>query len=148
MTYQQLIVLIAQITHRDDLATQRQDFVDAANEMIETRLTLSLKAPGEDVDNNFVFTQQPYLYVYASLIGAYEFINEIDMAEYYTRRFDYLIEQYYINSKAGEVNSPVMGEGVSEDVDIPVDPVTAGWILETGYWNDQGIWVDAAQWID
>ena len=153
MTYDELITLIPQITHRSDLTPQLQNFINAANEKIETRITAQLQPPTAGIEPNSIFLDQPSLYLYGSLVSAYEFINEIDMAVYYSQRFEALLEQFYINSTAGASNTPVMGDYLYDDTTPstptdPTEPTGDVWLLGGGYWSDQGVWVDAAQWID
>ena len=109
--YEVLALRIAQITHRDDLGPYIPIFIFDANQMIEKRLSMTLNVPksGGATDNPMLFTN-PSLYLYASLVSAYEFINELEMADYYMKRFLEEIDYYYITDVSGQAPQPVMGE--------------------------------------
>ena len=107
--YTQLVAQIAQITHRDDLTSQMPNFVGAANELINVRLSLSNEVPTAANTANEILAGYPNLYLYASLISAYEFTNEIDMAQHYIARYENEIERYFITAAGGISPTLVMG---------------------------------------
>ena len=107
--YTQLVAQIAQITHRDDLTPQMPNFVGAANELINVRLSLSNEVPTTANDANEILAGYPNLYLYASLISAYEFTNEIDMAQHYIARYENEVERYFITAAGGISPTLVMG---------------------------------------
>jgi hypothetical protein len=111
MTYEELIARIAAITHRSDLTPQMQDFVNASNEQINTRLHMDLIAPEPGVSNTLL-EAQPLLYLYSALVSAYEFINEGDLAGHYQQRFTGQIDEYNITS-VDATDEYVMGFTVS-----------------------------------
>ena len=107
--YTQLVAQIAQITHRDDLTPQMPNFVGAANELINVRLSLSNEVPTAANTANEILAGYPNLYLYASLISAYEFTNEIDMAQHYIARYENEVERYFITAAGGISPTLVMG---------------------------------------
>ena len=107
--YTQLVAQIAQITHRDDLKPQMPNFVGAANELINVRLSLSNEVPTAANNANEILASYPNLYLYASLISAYEFTNEIDMAQHYIARYENEVERYFITAAGGISPTLVMG---------------------------------------
>ena len=119
--YTQLVAQIAQITHRDDLTSQMPNFVGAANELINVRLSLSNEVPTTANDANEILAGYPNLYLYASLISAYEFTNEIDMAQHYIARYENEIERYFITAAGGISPTLVMG-GVPVSVTTSATP--------------------------
>jgi len=139
---------IARITHRSDLSSQMAYFIDDANQMIQARLGLDLVTPSIFVSDNQVATDNINLYLYAGLISAYEYINEIDMAQHYRARWEDEVSTYYITSTSGRCPDLVMGKPICEAAEEVAPPVTDNWILAAGVWNDNGVWNDAAQWID
>ena len=100
---------IAQVAHRDDLSGQMNNFIKAAELLISARLGLVLEPLTSTSVDNTIVTNWPNLYVYASLISAYEFINEIDQANYYVGRLNEEIGMYYVTSP-GTYTELVMGE--------------------------------------
>ena len=119
--YTQLVAQIAQITHRDDLTPQMPNFVGAANELINVRLSLSNEVPTTANDANEILAGYPNLYLYASLISAYEFTNEIDMAQHYIARYENEVERYFITAAGGISPTLVMG-GVPVSVTTSATP--------------------------
>ena len=107
--YTQLVAQIAQITHRDDLSPQMANFIGAANELINVRLSLNNEVPTEANTANDILVGYYNLYLYASLISAYEFINEIDMAQHYIGRYENEVERYFITAAGGLSPTLVMG---------------------------------------
>ena len=111
LEYEVLAIRIPQITHRDDLLPQIPLFIYDANQMIENRLGMTLKRPESGVEpDNAVLESNLNLYLYGSLVSAYEFINELEMADYYMKKFLEEIDYYYITDVAGQAPTPVMGE--------------------------------------
>ena len=107
--YTQLVAQIAQITHRDDLSPQMANFIGAANELINVRLSLNNEVPTAANTANDILINYYNLYLYAALISAYEFINEIDMAQHYIGRYENEIERYFITAAGGLSPTLVMG---------------------------------------
>ena len=107
--YTQLVAQIAQITHRDDLSPQMDNFIGAANELINVRLSLNNEVPTAANTANDILVGYYNLYLYAALISAYEFINEIDMAQHYIGRYENEIERYFITAAGGLSPTLVMG---------------------------------------
>ena len=111
LDYEVLALRIPQITHRDDLGPYIPFFIYDANQMIENRLGMTLQRPESGIpSDNPVLISNPNLYLYGSLVGAYEFINELEMADYYMKRFLEEIDYYYITDVSGQAPQPVMGE--------------------------------------
>jgi hypothetical protein len=106
--YNTLIADIAQITHRTDLGPRMQSIVNQANEMLEVRLSKTLEAPSPTNLTNELLTQQYNLYLYAALMPAYEFINELDMVDHYQKRWLEEVDYYYITSLDSADSTPVM----------------------------------------
>jgi hypothetical protein len=133
---------IAQITHREDLDGQMDNFIGAANELISVRLGIDLEAPSDTtLQYNEIFLTYPNLYLYASLISAYEFINEIDMADHYVARYENEITRYYITA-GGSSPTLVMGGIGSETVSTEVPetpPETDGSLTVNGNLSVLGI---------
>lgn len=96
--YNALAGRIPAITHRDDLTAQMQSFIDAGNERINMRLGLDNPTPNSVDPDSAVLTDYFNMFLYASIIAAYEFINELDMALYYTQLFNGEIDKYFITS--------------------------------------------------
>lgn len=87
MTYLELITQLAQIAHRGDLSAQMYNFVQAATEQINRRLTLELVPLVADADTNDILTKWPLLYQYAGMAALYEFTNDGDNVTFYLQRF-------------------------------------------------------------
>jgi hypothetical protein len=137
--YETLKAQIAQITHREDLEAQMDNFIGAANELIAVRLGITLEAPNADTQQyNDIFLNYPSLYLYASLISAYEFINEIDMADHYVARYENEITRYYITA-GGSSPALVMGGGSSNDAASGTAPGTDGSLTVNGNLSVLGI---------
>ena len=97
------------------------NFVGAANELINVRLSLSNEVPTTANDANEILAGYPNLYLYASLISAYEFTNEIDMAQHYIARYENEVERYFITAAGGISPTLVMG-GVPVSVTTSATP--------------------------
>ena len=112
---------VARQLHRSDLdqdilggITDMTFFYEAATETINTRLGMDLIAPTDTNDANAVLLSHPALYKYGALVSAYEFINEVDMAQHFGARFEDEISRYYITDPAGSTPPLVMGYTAEE----------------------------------
>lgn len=85
MTPADLKTRIAQITHRNDLGPQLNNFIADANERINRRFGVALVVPA-DGDPLPAGTEQ--LYLFAAVTSAYEFLNNGDNARYYDQKWE------------------------------------------------------------
>lgn len=85
MTPAELKSRVAQTLHRTDLTAQITNFLADAQERINRRFGTELTVPADDVP----FPDgTPLLYFYATLQGAYEFLNNGDNARYYAQAWE------------------------------------------------------------
>ena len=56
-----------------------------------------------------------------------------------------------LSLKRGGISRGRLGEAVNNNDEPPYTPPVIKpifWILECGYWNDEGVWLDYAKWED
>ena len=105
--------LVKRQTHRNDLDDLMVYFFGDATDMINNRLDLDLIAPLPDNSENAVLDSHPAMYRYAALVSAYEYINELDMADHFMQRFQEQASRYYVSDGQVQTVEIVMGETAS-----------------------------------
>ena len=106
MTPAELKTRVAQTLHRTDLTDQITNFLADAQERINRRLSVALTVPADDVP----FPDgTPLLYFYATLQGAYEFLNNGDNARYYAQAWELEADRQNVLSP-GTVTDQFAGE--------------------------------------
>jgi hypothetical protein len=82
MTLDELKTRISEIIHRTDLQVKTQNFIYDAQNKIERRFGITF----ESIDP--IPDKTELLFLYASLVSAYEYLNNGDNAIYYSERFE------------------------------------------------------------
>lgn len=87
MTKDELKTKLVGLSHRNDLTSRLDDFIDDATAMINNRFVTDVALEAGS-DTNIYTEKQPLLYIYGAAISLYEHTKQGDDARYYKERWD------------------------------------------------------------
>lgn len=100
MTYAQLRAKMIDQSHRKDMVARVPEFIEDARTRLNMRLGIALLPFINDDDTNDVLTRFPLLYFYAGMVALYNFIIEMETADYFEQLYRAEVDSYYI-TRAG-----------------------------------------------
>lgn len=101
MTYKELQDKMIAQSHRKDMAGLVPRFINEdARTRLNMRLGLALVPFTADADTNDILDAWPLLYFYAGMVALYNFIIEMETADYFESLYRAEVDSYYI-TRAG-----------------------------------------------
>lgn len=110
MTYAELQAKIIDQSHRKDQAQRVPGYIDDARTRLNLRLGLALVPLVNDTDTNEILTDWPLLYFYPAMRELYNFIIEMETANYFEQLYLNEVDRYYI-TRAGTEPLVITPEG-------------------------------------